>query len=145
MPTIDKLLTGRAPVILDLDSTVIEAVAAMEEAHIGCVLVSRGGKPTGIFTERDLMLRVVAKGKDPGATQLSEVMTQDMFTAPPNRPTAEVRAQMSTRHIRHVPIVAEGGKVLGVLSLRDILRADLEARKNEIKQLTDYIQGDVSS
>ncbi len=145
MPTIDKLLTGRAPVALEESATVIEAVEAMNAERIGCVLVLNRGRAAGIFTERDLMIRVVAARRDPETTKLSEVMTREMITVLPTKPTADVREQMQAEHIRHVPVIGEDGKVHGVLSLRDLLRADLEARKSEIRQLTDYIQGDPSA
>ncbi len=68
-------------------------------------------------------------------------MTSDMFTVPPSRLITEVRATLQARHIRHVPVIADG-KVLGVLSLRDLLRHDLAERANQVQQLTDYIHGD---
>lgn len=142
MPTIDKLLTGRPALTLPKTATVLEAARAMERDQVGCVLVvDAEGRPEGIFTERDLMIRIVCAGRDPGGVTLDEAMTADMFTAAPSKPISEVRAQLQKRHIRHVPIIAEG-RVLGVLSLRDLLRHDLEQRADEVRQLTDYIQGD---
>jgi len=142
MATIDKLLTGRPALTLPKSATVLEAARAMQRDHVGCVLVVDGdGAPCGIFTERDLMIRIVCEEKDPASVTLEDVMTVDMFTAPASKSISEVRATLQARHIRHVPVIADG-KVLGVLSLRDLLRHDLAERANEVQQLTDYIQGD---
>ncbi len=141
MQTIDKLLTGRTVVMVEESATVIEAARTMDDAHVGAILVvDTSGAPRGIFTERDLMTRVVVPGRDPAKTPLFEVMTRDMFTVGPDRPIEAVRRDLQERHIRHVPILSEG-RVLGLLSLRDLLRHDLDALADEVEHLTEYIQG----
>ena len=145
MPTIEKLVTGTPPVLMSAQASALEAADAMKQHHVGSVLIVDGdGKARGIFTERDLMVRVVAARRDPGATPLGEVMTRDMFTASPGRTIADVRAQLQARHIRHVPIITEDGRILGTLSLRDLLRHDLDETSQQVRQLTNYIKGDAA-
>lgn len=144
MPTIQKLLTGRAPITMRGDATVLRAAETMSQDRVGAVVVvDDDGQPVGIFTERDLMVRVVVPRRDPATLRLEEVMTRELFTVAPGRATAEVRQQLQSRHIRHIPVVEEG-RLIEVLSLRDVLRHDLEACSREVQHLTDYIQGEGS-
>lgn len=141
MPRIEGLLTGRKLVTLPGSSTVLEAVSLMTENVVGCVLVTNDQHgPVGIFTERDLMTRVVAKGQDPATTPLEAVMTKDLFTAEKTCRVADMRRELQSRHIRHLPVV-EGDTPIAMLSLRDLLAADLEATKFEKRAMTEYIQG----
>jgi CBS domain-containing protein len=120
---------------------VLAATRAMEAHHVGAVLVEEDGNAAaGVFTERDVMIRVVNAGRDPSTTRLSEVMTRDVLTVSPDQRSGEVLRAMQQRHIRHLPVV-ENGQVLGVLSLRHLLRADLEDKKYEVEAITAYIQG----
>ena len=139
--TIDKLLTGRKVVTVEESVSALVAARTMTEEHVGAILVvAPDGAPLGIFTERDLMARVVVPGLDPAATPMGDVMTRDMLTVAPNRTIDAVCRYLQERHIRHVPII-DGGKVLGLLSLRDLLRHDLAALTDEVEHLTEYIQG----
>ena len=142
MPEIQSLLTGRIVVTLAEDASVLDAAREMSRNQVGAVLVTGpGGKPRGIFTERDLMLRVVVPGRDPAAMRLADAMTKDVYTSPPERKVAEVRRELQERHIRHVPVV-RGDEVIGMLSLRDLLRADLEQTTNDLSETRRYIQGE---
>lgn len=119
----------------------LQAARAMTEARVGAVIVTgTEGKLAEIFSERDLMARVVVPSKDPGQARLSEVMTRDVFSVVPDQKIDDVRVELQARHIRHLPIVLEG-KVVGILSLRDILRADLEARTHEVEALENCLLG----
>jgi CBS domain-containing protein len=141
MKTIAVLLRGRAPLQLAPNTTVLEAARAMTESHVGAVLVvDDWGKPLGIFTERDLMTRIVVPRRNPDQVRVQEVMTGDLFTATPDTPLASAREQLQARHVRHLPVVRDG-RVVEMLSLRDILRADLEETAHELDDLTHYIQG----
>ena len=114
----------------------------MLEAHIGAILIvdSKGG-PLGVFTERDLMTRVVVPEREPKGVQIKEVMTRELFTVSPERRINEVAREMQERHIRHLPVV-EDGVVIGMLSLRDLLREHLAEKRHEVRALTAYIQGE---
>ena len=130
---------------LPVTAKVVEATRAMEAGRVGAVLVHDDKEPVaGIFTERDLMIRVVNAGRDPKLTTLGEVMTRGVLTVTPDQRSCEVLRAMQTRHIRHVPVV-EDGRPVGMLSLRHILRADLEDKRNEVEAITAYIQGGVQA
>ena len=142
MKTIRELLTGRPPLTIRASKNALDAARAMQEAHVGAILVIDGdGNPIGVFTERDLMKRVVVPGRAPESVLIEEVMTTDLFTADPAGRVNEMAREMQARHIRHLPVV-EDGKVLGVLSLRDLLREHLDLKRSEVKALQAYIQGD---
>jgi signal-transduction protein with cAMP-binding, CBS, and nucleotidyltransferase domain len=142
MPVVGDLLTGRELLTLPVTATALAAARAMTEHKVGAVLVmDASGVLQGIFTERDLMSRVVVRAIDPGRVALSEVMTRNVYTVARDVKVCAVRKELSRRHIRHVPIV-DGGHVLGMLSLRDILRADLAEVVSEVHELQGYFLGD---
>ena len=146
MPTLQTLLTGRPVLTVSSQATVLEAAKVMHENRIGCVLVAEADDaPVGIFTERDLMVRVVVAGKDVEQTRIREVMTAEVFTAGPESSVCDMRRELQQRHIRHLPVVQDG-KAVGMLSLRDLLRADLHDHRHQVEALTEYIHGpDVDS
>ncbi len=142
MKPVGELLSGQKVHTLSCEATVLEATRTMTDRHVGALLVTgKNDELVGIFTERDLMARVVVEGKDPEQVKLSEVMTSDLFTAEPTRTITEVAQELQDRHIRHLPVVEEG-RVVGVLSLRDLLRAHLAVKTQEVNALTAYIQGE---
>ena len=136
---IQQLLSDRPVCHLDPSRSVLDATKAMVEHHCGSVAVTRGDALVGIFTERDLMVRVVAKGRSPKNTLLEEVMTTDLYTVTADRLVSEVRREMRARHIRHVPVL-EKDRILTVLSNRDLLRADYEEQRQDALAMTDYIR-----
>lgn len=139
-----QLLGSFESVKLTSQATARQAVLKMVDCKCGSVLVQdEGGKMLGIFTERDLMTRVIAKGLDPDTVQLSEVMTTNVFTTTPEDLVQDVRRQLRERHIRHVPVV-ENGEVITVLSVRDLMRADLAEQQATNSAMDDYIRGRVS-
>jgi CBS domain-containing protein len=109
----DRPLVGRP------DDTVQAAAARMAEHCCGSILVCDGGRLRGIFTERDLLARVVAAGRDPARTPLAEVMTPNPNTIGAAEPVAEAVRRMDEGCYRHLPVL-EGGRVVGVVSLRDV-------------------------
>jgi len=138
---VGELITIRVPLTLVETATAMQAARAMTEQHVGAVLVtSADGRLSGIFTERDLMTRVVVQGKDLERTKLAEVMTRELYHVGPDAEVARVRVELQRRHVRHLPIVVDG-KLVGVLSLRDILRADLETLSHEVEDLEKYFLG----
>jgi len=142
MPEIRSLMTGRRVVTLSQSASVLEAARSMHAENVGALLVTDSQqRPCGIFTERDLMLRVVVEGRDPGGVRLEEVMTRDVYTTHPGCKVAEARLELQQRHIRHLPVV-EDGKVVALLSLRDLLGADLEQASSELRETRRYIRGE---
>lgn len=145
MKPIRELITGRPVLTLLAPATALEAARAMATNKVGCVLITdRENRPEGIFTERDLMTRIVVHGKDPNRVRLDEVMTKDIFVVEPSHRLHQARLDMRERHIRHLPIV-EDGKLVCVLSLRDLLRADLEDQEHDLEAMNAYIHGEVEA
>ena len=138
-----SLLSDRPVARLPAGATVRDAVDLMTEAGCGSVLVlDDRGKLKGIFTERDLMVRVVSKGKDPRKVRLEEVMTTEVFTTDPDQRVTLLRREMRSLHIRHVPVV-EDDVVRAVLSMRDLLWADFAEKREDAKAMTAYIRGEM--
>lgn len=122
-PVGDVLKGKSSPNLLSVASTatVVEAVALMDEKGLGSVLVrDSGGKMVGIFTERDLMRRVVRQGRDPKSTPMSAVMSPDVRQVPATESIVEVLRIMVEHGYRHM-LVAEGAKPAGVVSIRDLM------------------------
>jgi CBS domain-containing protein len=122
----------------EMDETVLDTVQAMVERNIGAVPVLHNGKLVGIFSERDLMKRVVAEGRDPGSTCLAEVMTDDPLTISMNEELENCMALMRRHNFRHLP-VCHDGHLIGMVSLRDILLHDLDAKDDEVRMMRAYI------
>ena len=123
----------------DADQTVFEVSKAMVERNIGAVPVLRNGLLVGIFSERDLMKRVVAEGRDPRATLLSEVMTDDPLTVSPAEDPCTCMHLMRRHGFRHL-LVCEDKQLRGILSLRDLLLHDLDEKDDEVRMMRAYIQ-----
>jgi CBS domain-containing protein len=122
----------------DLSQTVLETVRAMVERNIGAVPVLHNGKLVGIFSERDLMKRVVAEGCDPRSTCLAEVMTDDPLTVNTNEELETCLTLMRRHNFRHLPVCHEG-QLVGMVSLRDILLHDLHEKDDEVRMMRAYI------
>ncbi len=102
------------------DATVFQAACVMTRSQSGSVLIlNEDGGPMGIFTERDLLTKVVAKSLDPASTLVSAVMTRNPLTVPREMSVCDAVLLMKERRFRHLPIVAPGGKVVGMFSFRD--------------------------
>ena len=142
MKTLREILPDK-PVLVTLpgSATVLEAAERMTAERVGAILVVDGdGQPSGMFTERDLMTRVVVERRDVAQVTIGEVMTKELFTGSPDQPVDKVARQMRHRHIRHLPVI-DDGRVLGLLSFRDLISAHLSDAKGEVESLTSYIQG----
>ncbi|PYX46602.1 MAG: hypothetical protein DMG79_15955 [Acidobacteria bacterium] len=123
----------------ELGHTVLEIVQAMVERNIGAVPVIHNGKLVGIFSERDLMKRVVAEGRDPRSTCLAEVMTDNPLTVTMNEDLENCMVLMRRNNFRHLPVCRDG-QLIGVVSLRDILLHDLNEKDDEVRMMRAYIQ-----
>ena len=122
----------------ELGYTVLETVRVMVERNIGAVPVVHNGKLVGIFSERDLMRRVVAEGRDPRSTCMAEVMTDDPLTVNTQEDVQECMAVMRRHGFRHLP-VCHDGQLVGIVSLRDILLHDLDEKDDEVRMMRAYI------
>ena len=122
----------------ELGHTVLQTVCAMVERNIGAVPVIHAGELVGIFSERDLMRRVVAEGRDPRATCMAEVMTEDPLAVGTGEDLETCMALMRRHGFRHLPVCHEG-QLVGMVSLRDILLHDLDEKDDEVRMMRAYI------
>ena len=111
----------------------------MVDRNIGAVPGLRDGLPVGVFSERDLMRRVVVEGRDAARTLVGEVMTTDPWTVSPQEDRETCRFLMRRHGFRHLPI-CEGQRLVGMVSLRDILLHDLSEKDDEVRMMRAYIQ-----
>ena len=132
------LLRNQVTVSAESHQTVMEIASMMVEHNIGAVPVLQNGRLIGIFSERDLMSRVVVNGKDPAHTPVSQVMTEDPLTGAPNDPLETCMTLMRRHGFRHLP-VCSGKELVGVVSLRDILLHDLDAKDDEVRMMRAYL------
>jgi CBS domain-containing protein len=135
---ISDLLKNQVVVSAEAHHTVLEVARMMVEHNIGAVPVMQDGQLAGIFSERDLMIRVVVGGKDPTRTPVSHVMTVDPLTVAPTDPLETCLTLMKRHGFRHLPVCA-GREVKGMVSLRDILLHDLDEKDDEVRMMRAYI------
>ncbi len=123
--TVEQLVNRSEVIALPGTATVREASKLMAEHHIGAVLVMAEDQLQGIFTERDALIRVLARDKNPDETEISEVMTRNLVTVLPETTAVDALRLMNEIGFRHLPIV-EGGNVHGIISLRDFIGAEFQ-------------------
>lgn len=141
MPTIGEILSRKAlktVVTVDAGDTVLEAVRRMDKANTGAVVVLDGDRLQGIFTERDLMRRVVLRNREVSATRVSEVMTRDLVFTEVRAPAGEAMAKMTQHRCRHLPVV-DGERLVGVISIGDLMKELSDEQTVEIRFLKEYI------
>lgn len=138
----DLLATKNAAVVFTCvrDTTVQEASRLMSMRRIGSLVVTEGEKVDGIFTERDVMMRVVAQARDAARTRVGEVMTTEVITISPDTAVEDVEAIMRRHRVRHLPVVGDRG-LMGLVSIGDVLVYHAETRRQMVEQLTDYVAG----
>lgn len=123
-------------------ATVLAAVRAMAKANVGAAAVMDGRKLVGVLSERDVMLRVVAKRKDAATTRVSTVMTRAVKTVRADCGPDEAISVMVENHIRHVVLVNRRREVIGVASARDVYQARLAALDDEVRSLESFVEQD---
>jgi CBS domain-containing protein len=132
------LLRNQVTISAEAHQTVLQVARLMVEHNIGAVPVLQDGILTGIFSERDLMSRVVVGGKDPARTPISEVMTEDPLTVAPDDQLETCMTLMKRHGFRHLPVCA-GRELKGVVSLRDIILHDLDEKDDEVRMMRAYL------
>jgi len=123
-------------------TTVLQAVEVMTQNRTGACVVIDYGRLVGLFTERDVMSRVVVKKLDPAKVPIGEVCTKQLVTVSPDMAEAVALRTMVERHIRHLPIVDEKGKFLGMLSLRRLLQERVDELSLQLEELHAYVTAD---
>lgn len=142
MSTVQQLVSRKGGGLASLppDTTVLQAAQLMNERHIGSVVVLEGDQLVGIFTERDVMRRVVAAQLDPAKTILKDVMTTQVACATSQTTLDELRIVMRDKRIRHIPIINEHSHlVLGMISIGDLNKASQEVQDQTIRYLQQYM------
>jgi CBS domain-containing protein len=120
------------------DASVADAARMMTTNNVGIVVVFAGDRLVGVFSERDIVRRVVDPGLDPAATLVAEVMTTDRVMAQADDDYRSAMLTMDQNNIRHLPVVS-GERLLSMLSIRDLMRVDLEDKGQEIRALHEYL------
>jgi len=127
------------PVTVAPEDSIMSAVEKMCEVGIGAVAVVRNGDLVGIFTERDLMLRVVRPGISTLNTPISKVMTKNPSVAPLEMEASQAFEFMTEKNIRHLPIVDKNGKLQGMLSIRHLMRTCVDKLSHELEAMNAYL------
>ncbi len=120
--------------------TVLDALKLMADKNIGAVLVVDNGELTGIFSERDYARKIVLKGRHSDDTLVRDVMTPNVITIEPEQRLEDCMQIMSDKHIRHLPVM-EAGKLIGIISINDVVTAIIRDQKTRIDSLESYISG----
>lgn len=121
-------------------ASVLDAIRQMAERHIGALLVIEDGKLAGILSERDYARKVVLLGRASTTTAVREIMSTPVITAAPGQTVDAAMRLMTTHRIRHLPVVRDG-RVLGVVSIGDLVKSVIEDQRHTIEDLQSYIQG----
>ena len=124
--------------LLPASTTVRDAARNMAERHIGAVLVGKGRRLEGIFTERDVLTRVVARGLDPDSTTLDKVMTPNPDTVGPDDMSSDVLERMRSSGYRHLPVTVNG-EVVAIVSIRDLYAASKRELEEDLQQREAFI------
>ena len=122
------------------DTPVYDALKLMAEKNVGALLVLEGDKLAGILSERDYARKVILKGKASKNTPAREIMSENVVCVTPEQSVAECMALMTDKHFRHLPVI-EDGKLVGVISIGDVVKAIISEQTFVIEQLEHYIAG----
>jgi CBS domain-containing protein len=137
----DLLKKGMAiTVVVAPTDTVYRALQLMAENNVGAVMISDKGHMVGIFTERDYCRKVILMGRSSLNTPIEEIMTKKMITVNSDQPLEECLELMTRYHIRHLP-VQDKDKLIGIVSMRDVMEMLISVKEDRIERLENYIQG----
>jgi CBS domain-containing protein len=142
MRTVQQLLDEKSGEIHSVhpDDSVFDAVQKLANANIGSLIVIEDGRPVGIFTERDYARSVVLQGKSSPTTPVRDIMTTRVIYVQPKQTVEECMAIMTDKHIRHLPVLSDD-KLVGMISIGDLVKSIIEDQKFTIEQLETFIRG----
>ena len=134
---------GSEVVLIQPEATVLAAATLMNERKVGALVISDRGTLQGIFTERDILLRIVAQRRDPGTTRVEEVMSREVACCQLHTTLDEARSVMKNRRIRHLPVLADDQQLCGLISIGDLNAHDADSKETTIQMMQAYIHGHV--
>ena len=140
MRTVRQLLDTKSPEIYSIepDAPVIDAIRLMAERRIGALLVMEGPRLAGMVSERDYARKIVLQGRSSKDTPVREIMTEEVVSVTPQDNSDHCMELVTESRIRHLPVV-EDGQVVGVISIGDLVKATIEAQRQELDHLQRYI------
>ena len=143
MPTVRDVLSSKGFKVYSTspEATVLDAVERMNEHKIGALVVMDGDEVVGMFTERDVLRRVVGQERSPSATTVGEVMTSEVVCCKPDADLDDVSAIMKNRRVRHVPVCDRDGQLVGMVSMGDVNAHNASNQQSHIHFLNEYIYG----
>jgi CBS domain-containing protein len=136
---------GTGVFVISPDASVREAVRLMNAHGVGTLVVLAGGEVAGIFSERDVLRRVVDGGRDPETTTVRDVMTDEVIAVDMELSVTDAMALMTRERVRHLPVLDSAGKLGGLVSIGDLTRRVSMSQANEIGLMTNYITGAITS
>ncbi|MDE1961651.1 MAG: CBS domain-containing protein [Xanthomonadaceae bacterium] len=131
---------GGAIHAIDPDKPVLDAIRMMADKYIGALLVMRDGKLVGIVSERDYARKVILKGRSSADTPVREIMSESVLTVAPGDSVNHCMKLVTDKRVRHLPVV-DGGRVIGVVSIGDLVKAVIEDQAQELEHMQRYISG----
>jgi CBS domain-containing protein len=142
MSAVAQILDHKGGMVLSVDitETVFAAINLMAQVNIGAVLVTEGDTICGIFTERDYLQKIALKSLSSKDTVVGDVMTKPVISANPSDSIQTCMETMTSYHCRHLPVV-ENGKLLGIVSIGDLVKKMLDEKQSEVEKLNQYITG----
>lgn len=142
MKSVAQLLKSKDATVFSIspDATVFEGIKALAEKEVGAILVMEGEQLIGIFSERDYARKVILAGKSSKETKVRDIMTRNVLWVSPEQSNEECMALMTAKKIRHLPVL-ENGKVIGMLSIGDLVKDLISEQEFIIQQLEHYIHG----
>lgn len=140
--TVRQILQNKGHTVWSIapDASVYEALQLMAEKNIGALVVLEAGELVGIFSERDYARKVILKGKSSKDTPVREIMTPKVIYVRPNHTIEDCMALMTDKHIRHLPVL-DNGRLVGIISIGDVVKAIISEQEFIIEQLESYITG----
>jgi CBS domain-containing protein len=142
MSRVSEILENKGGMVLsvDVNETVLDAISLMAQVNIGAVLVQKDDIIAGIFTERDYLQKIALQSRSSQQTKVGDVMTTPVISADPDDSVQQCMETMTTCHCRHLPVVKEG-KLLGIVSIGDLVKKLLDEKQSEVEKLNQYITG----
>ncbi len=142
MATAQSILDRKGTYVATIspDASVLDAAKRMNESRIGSLVVLSGDRAVGIFTERDILTRVVAAERPPASTRVGDVMTTPTLCCRPSTSIDECKSLMTSHRVRHVPVV-DDGRLAGMVSQGDIMHTEAAEKQTTLEYLHDYLHG----